>query len=181
MMLVRGGIAFLVGVIVSNQEGISATSLAVIWGVWALAEGAATLRQAYPPTGTSSRAEAQPVLLLMGGIALAVGVLVVVVPGLSVAGLTWLLAGWFAVRAVFEGLGAYAARSKARVLLGAAALVDLGLVALFVTHTSGSVVDLALFGGGLAMIWSLLYLSLGLVTTQVLEWTPEGPRLLARR
>jgi uncharacterized membrane protein HdeD (DUF308 family) len=181
MMLVRGGIAFLVGVITSNQEGISATSLIVIWGLYALADGAATLRQAYPPTGTSRHAEAQPVLLLMGGIALAVGLMVIVVPGLSVGSLTWLLAGWFAVRAVFEGLGAFAARSKARVLLGAAALVDLGLVALFVTHTSGSVVDLALFGGGLAMLWSLLYLSLGLVTTQVLEWNPEGPRLLARR
>lgn len=181
MMLIRGGIAFLVGVITSNQEGISATSLVVIWGLWALADGAATLRQAYPPTGTSHRPKAQSVMLLMAGIALAVGVLVVVVPGLSVGSLTWLLAGWFAVRAVFEGLGSYAARGKARVLLGAAALVDLGLVAVFVTHTSGSVVDLALFGGGLALIWGLLYLALGLVTATVLEWTAKGPRLLAGR
>ena len=181
MILIRGGIAFLVGVITSNQEGISASSLVVIWGLWALADGAATVRQGYPPTGTSRRAEARPVMLLMGGIALAVAVLVVVVPGLSVGALTWLLAGWFGVRAVFEGLGAYAARSKARVLLGAAALVDLGLVALFVTHTSGSVVDLALYGGGLAMIWSLLYLGLGLATAQVLEWTAKGPRMMTRR
>ena len=128
MMLTRGGIAFLVGVITSNQEGISATSLAVIWGLWALLDGAATVRQAYPPSGTSRRAEARPVMLVMGGIAIAVGVLVVVVPGISVATATWLLAGWFAVRAVFEALGAFAARSKARLLLGAAALVDVGLV-----------------------------------------------------
>ena len=181
MMLARGGIAFVVGVVTSNQPGISATSLAVIWGVWALLDGAATLRQGYPPTGTSHRVEARPVMLLMGGVALAAGVLVVVVPGLSVGTMTWLLAGWFAVRAVFEGLGAYAARSKARVLLGTAALVDLGLVAVFLTHTSGSVVDLALFGGGLALVWGLVYLSLGLVTAQVHDWAAEGPRLLARR
>jgi uncharacterized membrane protein HdeD (DUF308 family) len=180
MMFARAGIAFLVGVITANQAGMSATSLVVVWGLWALADGASTIRQAYPPSGTSRRPEAQPVLLVMGGIALAVGVLVVVVPGLSVGALTWLLAGWFAVRAVFEGLGAYAARSKARVLLGAAALVDLGLVAVFVTHTSGGV-DLGLYGGGLALVWSLLYLSLGIATAQVLEWTSPVPRLLARR
>ena len=52
---------------------------------------------------------------------------------------------------------------------------------LFVTHTSGSVVDLALFGGGLAMIWSLIYMSLALATAHVAEWTAEGPRLLAPR
>lgn len=181
MMLVRGGIALLVGVITSNQSGISATSLAVIWGLWAIADGAATLRQAYPPSGTRDRPVAQPLMLVLGGVALAVGVLVIVVPGLSVATVTWMLATWFAVRAIFEGVGAYVARSKARVLLGAAALVDLGLVAVFVTHTSGSVVDLALYGGGLAMIWSLLYLGLGLATTQVRETVAAGPRLLARR
>jgi uncharacterized membrane protein HdeD (DUF308 family) len=181
MILTRGGVAFVVGVIASNQSGIAAASLVVVWGAWALADGAATLRQAYPPSGTSRRAEAQPVLLVLGGIAVIVGVLAVVVPGLSPGTLTWLLAAWFAVRAAFELLGAYAARSKARVLLGAAALVDLGLVAVFVTHTSGSVVDLALYGGGLALVWGLLYLSLGLVTAQVLEWTPKGPRLLSRR
>lgn len=181
MMFARGGIAFLAGAITTNQQGISATSLIVIWGVWALLDGAATVRQGYPPTGTSHRVEAQPAMLLMGGVALAAAVLVVVVPGLSVSTMTWLLAGWFAVRALFEGMGAYAARSKARVLLGAAALVDLGLVAVFVTHTSGSVVDLALFGGGLALVWGMLYLSLGLATARVLDWAAKGPRMLARR
>jgi uncharacterized membrane protein HdeD (DUF308 family) len=181
MMLTRGGIAFVVGVIVTNQSGVSATSLAVIWGVWAVLDGLATIRQGYPPSGTADRPEARPVMLAMGGVAVAVGLLVVVLPGLSVGTATWLLAGWFAVRAVFEALGAAAARSRARVLLGAAALVDIGLVAVFVTHTSGSVVDLALFGGGLVLLWSLVYLTLALATAHVVDWAPEGPRLLARQ
>ena len=182
MMLTRGGIAFLVGVIASNQAGISATSLAVIWGLWALARrrsppsARATRRRARP-----SRPEARPVMLVMGGSRWLSACWSWWCPACRSASVTWLLAGWFAVRAVFEGLGASAARSKARVLLGAAALVDIGLVAVFVTHTSGSVVDLALFGGGLALIWSLVYLTLALVTAQVLDWTPEGPRLLARQ
>jgi hypothetical protein len=53
-------------------------------------------------------------------------------------------------------------------------------VAVFATHTIGSVVNLALLGGGLALAWSLLYLSLGLTTAKVPDWTPEGPRLLSR-
>jgi uncharacterized membrane protein HdeD (DUF308 family) len=181
MLLARGGIAFVIGVVASNQPGISATSLVVIWGAWALAEGAASLRQAYPSSGTSRRAEAPPVLLVLGGVALAVGVLAVAVPGLSPAALTWLLAGWFAARAVIEGLGASVASSKERTLLGMAALVDLGLVALFVTHTTGSMENLALFGGGLALLWGLLHLVLGLLAAPLVVITAEGPRLLARR
>jgi uncharacterized membrane protein HdeD (DUF308 family) len=181
MMLARGGIAFVVGACAANQSAMTATSLIVVWGVWALADGAATLRQAYPPSGTSARAKAQPVMLVLGGVSLVVGVLSIAVFGLSPETLTWVLAGWFAVRAGFETLGAYAVRAKARTLLGAAALADLGLVAVFATHTSGSVVNLALFGGGLTLVWSLLYLTLGLVTPKVHEWTPEGPRLLSRR
>ncbi len=181
MMLARGGSAFVVSVVVVNQPDISAASLLAVWGVWAIADGAATLRQAYPPSGTPSRTKAQPLLLVLGGVALAVGSFTVVVPGLSPGTLIWLMAGWFAVRAGFESLGAYAANANARALLGAAAAVDVGLVAAFVTHTSGGVTALALFGGGLTLVWSLLYLSLGLTTAKVLESTPEGPRLLSRR
>ena len=47
MLLVRGGIAFLVGVVVSNQPGASADALMTLFGLWAVAEGAATIRQAY--------------------------------------------------------------------------------------------------------------------------------------
>ena len=47
MLLVRGGIAFLIGVVISNQPGASADALMNLFGLWALLEGAATIRQAY--------------------------------------------------------------------------------------------------------------------------------------
>jgi uncharacterized membrane protein HdeD (DUF308 family) len=181
MMLARGGVALLVSAVASNQPEISATSLVFVFGLWALAEGVATLRQASPPSGTSIQAVAQPLMLAMGSIAVLVGLLCVMVPGLASGTVTWMLAVWFAVRAAFEAFGAFAGRGKARVLLGAAAMVDLGLVALFVTHTSGSVVNLALFGGALTLVWGLVYLALGLTTSKVKDWAPEGPRLLSRR
>ena len=156
MMLVRGGIAFLVGVIASNQQGISATSLAVIWGLWALAEGAATIRQGYPPSGTSRRAEARPVMLVMGGVA--VGGRAAGRGGTRPVGRRRDVAAGRMVRRPRRSSRPWVRPPRARrraLLLGAAALVDIGLVAVFVTHTSGSVVDLALFGGGLALIWGL--------------------------
>ncbi len=77
-------------------------------GVWALADGAALVRQAYPPTGTTRRAEAQPGLMVLGGLGVLVGAICVLAPGLSSDALLWVLAAWFAVRAVAEGMGVFA-------------------------------------------------------------------------
>ena len=114
MMLTRGGIAFVVGVIATNQSGISATSLAVIWGVWALLDGAR-----HDPPGLPAVGHVQP----RGGPARHArhgrrrgGCRPAGRGGARPVGrpVTWLLAGWFAIRAVFEVLGAAAARSSSR-------------------------------------------------------------------
>ena len=98
MLLVRGGIAFLVGVVVSNQPGASADSLMTLFGLWAVAEGAATIRQAYARVDQSHRIEARPILLVLGGVAVVAGIVAVLGLGLSSATLTWVLAAWVLVR-----------------------------------------------------------------------------------
>ena len=181
MLVVRGAMAFMAGVVASNNPSMTADSLVLLMGVWTVVDGAALVRQAYPSTGTTQRAEAQPGLMVLGGVGVLVGAICVVAPGLSANALVWLLAAWFAVRAVAESMGVFAlASSRARTFLGLSVLVDVALVVAFVMGSSGSTTNLVLFGGALASAWGALHL--GLATTAGKKVTQEaGDRLLAPR
>ena len=182
MLIVRGAIAFCFGIIASNQPGITADALVTLFGLWALAEGAATVRQAYIRVDSSKRVEARPLLIVLGVVGMLAGVLALVGLGLSAGTLIWVLAAWLAVRVVFELLAAYAAATtRIRVLLGLSAALDAVLIALLATHTSGSVLDLALIGGGIASLWGAFHIAVGLSVARVLVYTAAGPRLLEAR
>lgn len=179
MLLLRGGIAFLVGVVISNQPGASADSLMTLFGIWALLEGAATLRQAYARVDQSEKIAARPVLLLLGGVAVVAGLLAIFGLGLSSKALTWMLAAWILVRVGFEVWCAIVAPlNRIRVLFALSAIVDLVLVAFLVTHTGGSVSDLALVGGGIVALWGVITLVIGMAASKVDLITAAGPRLL---
>ncbi len=104
MLLVRGGIAFLIGVVISNQPGASADSLMNLFGFWALLEGAATIRQAYARVDQSDKIAARPVLLVLGGVAVVAGIVAILGLGLSSTALTWVLAAWILVRVGVRGV-----------------------------------------------------------------------------
>ena len=179
MLLVRGGIAFLVGVIISNQPGASADSLMTLFGIWALLEGAATIRQAYARVDQSDKIAARPVLLVLGGVAVVAGVVAILGLGLSTNALTWVLAAWILVRVGFEVWCAFVAPlTRIRVLFALSAIVDIALVAFLVTHATGSVSDLALIGGGIVALWGVLTLVIGMAASKVDLVTAAGPRLL---
>jgi uncharacterized membrane protein HdeD (DUF308 family) len=182
MLIVRGAIAFCFGIIAANQPGISAGATVTLFGLWALGDGAATVRQAYAPTQGSRKIEVRPVLLVLGGVSLLVGLVALLGLGLSVSSAIWLLAAWFAIRVVFEVMAAVVAASlRARILFLVAAVVDVVLVGLAATHTTGSVIDLALMGGGLGALWGCLLIVIGLTTDRVTVALDAGPRLLAPR
>ena len=179
MLLLRGGIAFLVGVVISNQPGASADSLMTLFGIWALLEGAATLRQAYARVDQYEKIAARPVLLLLGGVAVVAGLLAIFGLGLSSKALTWMLAAWILVRVGFEVWCAIVAPlNRIRVLFALSAIIDLVLVGFLVTHTGGSVSDLALVGGGIVALWGVITLVIGMAASKVDLITAAGPRLL---
>jgi uncharacterized membrane protein HdeD (DUF308 family) len=182
MLLARAAAAFLIGVVASNNATLTAGALVTLFGVWTLLDGAATVWQAYQPTGPDRSAELTPAVRIVGGIGILVGVLAVLDPGFSDAVLTWVLAAWFAFRAVTE-IAVVASRvaGRIRVVLTLVAVADLGLVALLATHTSGSVADVSLFGGGLASVWGLLLFFLAAFAGKTLKREDVGPRLLAPR
>ena len=68
--------------------------------------------------------------------------------------------------------------TRIRVLFALSAVVDIALVAFLVTHTTGSVSDLALIGGGIVALWGVLTLVIGMAAAHVDLITAAGPRLL---
>jgi uncharacterized membrane protein HdeD (DUF308 family) len=179
MLLVRGGIAFLVGVVISNQPGASADSLMTLFGLWAVLEGAATIRQAYARVDQSDKIAARPALLVLGGVAVVAGLVAILGLGLSSTALTWVLAAWILVRVGLEVWCAFAAPiTRIRVLFALSAVVDLALVTFLVTHATGSVSDLALMGGGIVALWGAITLVIGMIAARVDLITAAGPRLL---
>ena len=179
MLLVRGGIAFLVGVVISNQPGASADALMNLFGLWAVLEGAATIRQAYARVDQSDKIAARPALLVLGGVAVVAGLVAILGLGLSSTALTWVLAAWILVRVGLEVWCAFAAPiTRIRVLFALSAVVDLALVTFLVTHATGSVSDLALMGGGIVALWGALTLVIGMIAARVDLSTAAGPRLL---
>ncbi len=181
MLVVRGVIAFIAGTWASNNPGMSGSAAVTLLGLWTLGEGAALVRQAYPPTGTTRRAEAQPYLMGLGAIGIAVGALTVLAPGLSTTALIWLLGLWFVTRGLAEAVATAAtAAGRARTFLGLSALVDLVLAAVLLTHVSGTATSIVLFGGGLSALWGVLHLGLAMFAGRK---TPQevGGRLLAAR
>ena len=182
MLIVRGAIALGFGIIASNQPDISAWALVTLFGLWALGDGAATVRQAYAPTQGIRTIEVRPVLLVLGGVSLLVGLVSLLGLGLSQSSAIWLLAAWFAIRVVFEVMAVFVAASmRLRVLFLLAAMVDVVLVAMAATHTTGSIINLGLMGGGLGALWGGLLIVIGLTTDRVTVEIAAGPRLLAPR
>jgi len=179
MLLLRGGIAFLVGIMLSNQPGASADALMNIFGLWALLDGAATIRQAYARVDQSERIVARPILLVLGAVAVLVGIVCILGLGLSTTTLTWVLAAWILLRVGSELWCAFVVPlTRIRVLFALSAIVDVALVAFLVTHVSGSVSDLALMGGGIVALWGVLTLVIGMAASKVDLITAAGPRLL---
>jgi uncharacterized membrane protein HdeD (DUF308 family) len=181
MLVVRGCIAFVAGVWAGNSPGMSADGAVTLLGIWTLAEGAALVRQAYPPTGTTARAQAQPALMALGGLGLAAGALTVVAPSISTSVIIWVLGAWFAVRGAAEVVATPATTpSRARLFLGLSAVVDLVLATVLMTHTTGTATSIVLFGGGLAALWGVLHVGLGLYAGNKIREEAGSPLLAPR-
>ena len=103
------------------------------------------------------------------------GLLAILGLGLSTKALTWVLAAWIIVRVGFEVWCAIVAPlTRIRVLFALSAIVDLVLVAFLVTHTTGSVSDLALVGGSIVALWGMITLVIGMAASKVDLITAAG-------
>lgn len=94
-LVARGVIAVVFGIVAMSWPLSTALALALLWGLWALTDGVATLFQALNPSPKASRL----LLMLTGLIAVVAGLLAVFSPALTAVALTWILGIWLIARA----------------------------------------------------------------------------------
>jgi uncharacterized membrane protein HdeD (DUF308 family) len=159
MLLVRGVIAVLFGIVAIAWPISTAIALALLWGFWALFDGIGSLVQAFQPESRGGRVW----LVIMGLIALVAAFFAIFSPAVTAVALTWILGIWLIVRGVFEAIGAFSSSSplpRWLLLVGAALSLILGL--LFVFNPGRAVVAIAVWLGVAAIIWGGVFVAMAI-------------------
>ena len=93
-LVLRGAVAIVFGIVAMVWPQSTATALAFLWGVWALADGLGSLLQAFQPADSRS---SRWLLVPMGLLALVAGLVAVTSPAMTAVALTWVLGIWLVV------------------------------------------------------------------------------------
>jgi uncharacterized membrane protein HdeD (DUF308 family) len=143
LLLLRGVCAILFGLMAFAWPGLSLLTLVVLYGAYALADGALPIGAAI-----AGRGGATPTwwLLLIGVLGIAVGVLTFLWPGITAYVLVVTIAVWTIVRGAFEIAGGIALRKEINnewlLILGGLVSVAFGVLVLRAPDA-----------GALALVW----------------------------
>jgi uncharacterized membrane protein HdeD (DUF308 family) len=173
MMMVRGAIGIVFGILAIVWPIETAKALVLLWGFWALAEGISLLVQAFRSTTQGS-----PLLsAVLGLIAVIVAFFAISSPGVTAKTLTWILGIWLIIRGVFEvftAFSSYRLTPRWLLLLGAALSILLGVF--FVSNPGGGAVGIAVWLGLIALCWGLVLVAMGFTSRHQHEWpAPADP------
>jgi uncharacterized membrane protein HdeD (DUF308 family) len=172
MLIVRGAIGIIFGILAIVWPISTAIALALLWGFWALMDGLGSLTQAFSPESRGSRLW----LIILGVIALFAAFFAIFSPAVTAVTLTWILGIWLIVRGVFEAVGAFTTNHVTPrwfLLLGAAFSILLGI--LFAANPGAGAVGIAVTLGVVALLWGATFLVAGLSVRRLLTSTPPQP------
>ncbi|MGV1009783.1 MAG: HdeD family acid-resistance protein [Dermatophilaceae bacterium] len=175
MLVTRGVLAIVFGLVAMFWPTGTVIALALLWGIWALIDGIGSIWQAFRP---EAKGQGRAWLIVMGVIAVLAGLLVIIHPGIAVAALTWILGIWLIIRGVIELVGAFSSTiTVPRWLLVVSGALSLVLGVLFVVNPETGAVAIAFWLGLVALIWGVVFLGLGLAVRSHLNAFagPGGP------
>ncbi|HET6293408.1 MAG TPA: HdeD family acid-resistance protein [Kribbella sp.] len=159
MLVVRGVIAIVFGILAIVWPISTAIALALLWGFWALMDGIGSLAHAFQPEAKGSRLW----LVFFGVIALVAAFFAIFSPAVTAVTLTWILGIWLIVRGVFEAFGAFSSHLRTPrwlLLLSAALSILLGI--LFAANPGAGAVGIAVWLGVTALVWGAAFVVMGL-------------------
>lgn len=158
-LVTRGVIGIVLGVMAMVWPIGTAIALALLFGVWALADGVSSIWQAFQPD-----ARGRVWLGLMGALALIAAFYAIFRPAASAVALTWVLGIWLIVRGIFELVGAFASTvATPRWLLALGGVLSLLLGFLFTANPGTGAVAVAFWLGLTALAWGAAMVAVGLV------------------
>jgi uncharacterized membrane protein HdeD (DUF308 family) len=159
MILVRGVLAILFGIMVFAWPGITLLSLVYVFGFYALADGIVNVVTAI---GGRQEQEHWWVLLLTGLAGVALGILTFLNPGITALALLFYIAIWAIVTGVLQIVAAIRLRREIKgefwLALAGAASVALGL--LLITRPGEGALAVLWFIGGYAIVFGVILLVL---------------------
>jgi uncharacterized membrane protein HdeD (DUF308 family) len=160
-LLLRGIVAIAFGVLAFVWPGITLTVLVLLWGAYALVDGAFSVAAGVRAHGENKR---WWVLLLEGILGVAAGIVAFVIPGITALVLLLLIAAWAIVTGVFEIVAAIQMRKYIKgewlLILAGIASVVFGVL-LFINPAAGALAVVWLIGA-YAIVFGILLIALSL-------------------
>jgi uncharacterized membrane protein HdeD (DUF308 family) len=171
LLLLRGVIGIVLGIILVAWPQATIVVLMVLVGIWALIDGIGLAAQVFDKgAGTGQRV----LFGVMALVALVVAMVAIFNPDKAASVITWLVGIWLLVRGLFELVGAFSSTvATPRWLLVLGALLDLVLGWLFVTHPGQSAKGIAVVIGILAIAWGVVFVVLALAARSATKELPD--------
>jgi uncharacterized membrane protein HdeD (DUF308 family) len=149
-LLTRGLVGIAFGVVAMAWPDKTVTVLVVLWGCWALLDGAIGMVAVRGVPGTAPKV----VAVVAGLVSLLIAFFAIVRPGLAATTLTWFLGIWLVVRGALEIVNAFGTDvPNGRWGLVAAGLLDGLIGVLFMANPGTAVLGIAFLLGLVALLW----------------------------
>jgi uncharacterized membrane protein HdeD (DUF308 family) len=154
VVLLRGILAILFGVLAYTWPGLTALVLVTLWGIYALIDGVFAIIAGIRGKWTS--------LVLLGILGIAAGIVALVWPGLTAVSLLWVLAIWIIVAGAMQVSAAIRLRKEVQGewlwILSGLLMIALGLV--FFTRPGAGILSVTWLIASLAIVWGILLVML---------------------
>ncbi len=149
-LLARGLVGIAFGVVAMAWPDETIAVLVVLWGCWALLDGAIALAGVVVLPGTGPKVIAG----LIGVVSLLVAFFAIAQPGLAAATLTWFLGIWLVIRGILEIVNAFSTDvPNGRWALVAAGVLDGVIGVLFIANPGTAALGIAFLLGLVAVLW----------------------------
>ncbi len=177
MLVIRGIAAVAFGMLAIARPGISLLALVLLWGAYALVDGATAIALAVR-SGREGRSWGW--LFFEGLVGVAAAVFTALRPGITAFALLVLIAAWAFLTGVAEIVAAIELRREIRGewLLAASGVLSIAFGALTMVFPGASALALVVFIGTYAIVFGVLMTALGL---RVHHWATRGEQPLAGR
>lgn len=173
LLLLRGVIGIVFGIIIMIWPQATIVVLMVLIGIWALVDGVGLAAQVFAKGASTGQRVFFGVMALL---ALVVALVAIFRPGLAASAVTWVIGIWLLVRGLFELVGAFSSTVAApRWLLVLGALLDLVLGWLFVANPGTAAVAVAWLIGLVAVAWGIVFVVLAIAARSATKNLPDGP------
>lgn len=150
-LLYFGILAAVFGLVAIFWPGLTVFTFFIIWGVFALCDGIASLLLA--PRDERLRS----LLITKGIVGVLAGILVIFRPGIGVATAVWMLGFWLILRGIFDGVNAFSTKEvKQKVLnfLVAALWVLAGVVVM--SNPGATAIGIMVWLGSFALLGGII-------------------------